>query len=155
MRKLLYVLAFLVSGLLAKAEGTSFSGTWKLNKEKCTLNEQFSMAPGQLIIQQTADTLNVEKHGEFQGQEYVSKDKISLDGKECINVGFMDSKKKSTATWSDDGKILTVTTKVPMQDGGEFTMKETYQIDAGSLKVVMSASSPMGDMAETYGFDKQ
>lgn len=155
MRKLLYVLAFTVFSFLAKGEGVNFSGTWKINNEKSTFFEQFSLAPTQLILIQTADSLIVEKHGNFQGQEYVTKDRYSLDGKQCVNKGWMDSKKTSTAVWSEDGKILTVTSKMPAQDGSEATMKEIYEMAELLLKVQMSAASSMGEMAETYLLDKQ
>jgi hypothetical protein len=155
MRKLLYVLAFSVFALLAKGEGIDFSGTWKINSEKSTLFEQYSLAPSQLILIQTADSLIVEKHGNFQGQDYVTKDKYSLDGKECTNLGWMNSKKTSTAVWSEDGKILTISSKMPAPDGGDATMKEVYQMVETSLKVELSAASSMGEMAETYLLDKE
>jgi len=155
MRKLLYVMAFSMFALLAKGEGISFSGTWKLNTGKSTLFDQFSLAPSQLIVIQTADSLIVEKHGNFQGTDYVSKDKYSLDGKECINPGMMNNKKTSVAVWSEDGKMLTISSKMPTQDQGEATIKEVYQMVDGNLKVELSAASQMGEMAETYLLDKE
>jgi hypothetical protein len=132
-----------------------FSGTWTLNKDKSTLFEQFSLAPSQLILIQTADSLTVEKHGTFEGTDYVSKDKFSLDGKESVNPGMMNSKKTSTAVWSEDGKILTISSKLPTQDQGEATTKEVYQMVESNLKLELSAASSMGEMSETYLLDKQ
>ena len=155
MKKLLYLLAFTLVSVAGMGQVSDFSGTWKLNNEKSTLFEQFSLAPSQLILTQTADSLTVEKHGNFQGTDYVTKDKFSLDGKECINPGMMDSKKTSTAVWSEDGKILTISSKLPTQDQGEATIKEVYQMVENNLKLELNAASSMGEMAEIYLLDKE
>ena len=155
MKKLFYLLALSMLTLTSMGEGINFSGTWKLNNEKSTLFEQFSLAPTQVIVTQTADTIMVEKHGNFQGTEYVTKDRISLDGKECVNIGWMNSKKTSTAVWSEDGKTLTISSKLPTQDQGEATMKEVFRLEDPSLKIELSAASSMGEMSETYLLDKQ
>lgn len=155
MKKIAYLLVFSLITLTSMAKGPDFSGTWKLNKTKSTLNEQFSMAPSQIIIQQGADVLNVEKHSTFQDQEFTTKDKFTLDGKECINDGWQDSKKTSTAVWSADEKILIITSKIPMQDGNEIKITENYQMDGENLKLAVTSSSSFGDMSETFLFDKQ
>jgi hypothetical protein len=156
MKKLLYFIAFSLVSLAGAGQVADFSGTWTLNNEKSILFQQFSLAPSQLILTQTADSLMVEKHGNFQGQDYVSKDKFSLDGKECFNPGMMpDSLKTSTAVWSEDGKMLTISTKLPTPDQGEATLKEVYQLIEGCLKLELNAASQMGEMSETYLLDKQ
>ena len=113
------------------------------------------MAPSQMILKQTADILDVEKHVNFQDQEITSNDKLTLDGKECINKGFQDSKKTSVISWSADEKILTITSKIPMQDGAIMSMTEIYQMEGDNLKVVASSNSSFGDWSETYLFDKK
>lgn len=155
MKKTLYFLVLSLLSLAGMSQEINFSGTWKLNNGKSTLFDQFSLAPTQLIVTHTADTLIVEKHGNFQGQDYVAKDKFSLDGKECVNPGMMNSKKTSVAVWSEDGKMLTISSKMPTQDQGEATIKEVYQMVDGNLKVELSAASQMGEMAETYLLDKE
>lgn len=155
MKKILYFLVLSLISISSMGNVVDFSGTWNLNKSKSTLNEQFSMAPSQMILIQDMDVLAVERHSSFQGQDFTINDKLTLDGKECINDGWQDTKKKSVAVWSADEKSLTVTTKIPMQDGGEMTINETYQIEENSLKIVVSASSSFGDLTETYLFDKQ
>lgn len=155
MKKILYLLVFSLITLTSMAKVTDFSGTWNLNKAKSTLNEQFSMAPSQIILLQGDATLDVEKHATWQDQEFTIKDKFTLDGKECINNGWQDSKKTSTAVWSPDEKILTITSKLPMQDGNEMTIVEIYQLQDNNLKLDVSANSSFGEMKETYLFDKQ
>jgi hypothetical protein len=132
-----------------------FSGAWKLNSSKSKLGDQFSMAPKEIIVVQKGNDLSVERHSEWQGQEFTINDKFTLDGKECINAGFMDTQKKSTATWSADKKLLTIKSKIPMQDGGDFSVTEVYKMDDGSMVIESSASSSFGDMSETQVYDKK
>ncbi|HEY3373233.1 MAG TPA: hypothetical protein VGK10_20465 [Prolixibacteraceae bacterium] len=155
MKKIIYLFVFTLISFTSMAKVVDFSGTWNLNKSKSTLNEQFSMAAGQMILTQTADVLDLEKHVSFQDQNFTINDKLTLDGKECINKGWQDSQKKSIVTWSADEKLMTVNSKIPMQDGGEMTIVEVYQMEGDNLKVVVSVSSSYGEMSETYLFDKQ
>lgn len=155
MKKIIYLLGFFLISLSSMAKGADFSGTWNLNKAKSTLNEQFSMAPSQLILLQSAEVLDVEKHASWQDQEFTINDKFTLDGKECINKGWQDSKKTSTAVWSADENTLTITSKLPMQDGNEMTIVEIYQLQDDNLKLDVTANSSYGELKETYFFDKQ
>ena len=153
MKKLFFVaIAVLCSAtLFAQAD---FSGTWKLNNSKSKLGEQFSMAPKSIIVVQNGNDISVEKHSEFQGNEFSSTDKYTLDGKECVNKGFRDTEKKSKAVWSADKKTLTVTSKIPMQ-GETMTITEAYSMKDGSMVIQSKASSSFGDMEETQVYDKK
>ncbi len=102
MKKTFFIFAAILFAFAVSAQ-TDFSGSWKLNSSKSKLGEQFSMAPKEVIIDQKGNDLSVEKHSEWQGQEYTINDKFTLDGKECTNAGFMDTEKKSTLEW-DNGK---------------------------------------------------
>jgi hypothetical protein len=153
MKKLMTILAFCVIVLAASAQ-PNFSGTWKLNKEKSKLNDQFSMAPSQMIITQNGNDMAVERHVSFQDNDITISDKYTLDGKECINAGMMDTQKKSVVTISEDKNSVTITSKIPMQDGAEMTIKEIYSIKDGNLIFDSSSSSSFGDMKEMVVFDK-
>lgn len=155
MKKTVLFLASLMITVFVSAQGIDFSGNWKLNSSKSKLGDQFSMAPKDIIVIQNGNDYNVEKHSSWQDQDFTIKDKFTLDGKECINPGWQDSEKKSTAVWTDDKASLKITSKFPMNDGGEMTIIEVYKIDGGNLVIESSASSSFGDMAETYVFDKQ
>lgn len=145
-------LLFLVTMLSAQ---TNFSGKWKINKEKSTLNNEFSMAPSEVIIVQNGNDINIERLSNFQGQNMTIKEKITLDGKECINDGMMDAKKKSIANFSDDKKILTIESKIPMQDGGEISIKEVFSFAHNNMFIESSSNSSWGEMKEKWAFDKQ
>jgi hypothetical protein len=154
MKKTVIILASLMICALVGAQGIDLSGNWKLNSSKSKLNAEFSMAPKSINIARNGNVLSVEKHTEFQGQEMVTNDKLTLDGKECTNPGFMDSEKKSTAVWADDKKSLKVISKIAMGDGNEMVITEIYKLDGGSLVIDSSSSSSFGDMAETMVYDK-
>jgi hypothetical protein len=132
-----------------------FSGSWKLNNSKSKLGEQFSLAPKEIILVQKGNDLSVERHAEWQGQEYTTNDKFTLDGKESINLGMMDTQKKSVAVWTADKKSLKITSKIPMQDGGEVSITEVYKMDGGNMVIEMNSTSSWGDMSENQVYDKK
>jgi len=155
MKKIGFLLVTFLISAITSAQGLDFSGTWKLNTSKSKLGEEFSMAPKEIIIAQKGNEFNVEKHSSFQDQEFTINDKFTLDGKECLNPGWQDSQKKSTAVWSDDKKSLKITTKMSMGDGGEMTITEIYKMDGINMVIESSSSSSYGEMAETMAYDKQ
>lgn len=155
MKKMVFILVGLLISTIVSAQAPDFSGSWKLNKEKSKLHDQFSMAPKDIIVAQTGNDFNLERHSSFQGNDFTIKDKFTLDGKECINPGWQETQKKSVAVWSDDKLSLKITTKFPMGDNGEMTIVEVYKMDSSNLVIESSASSSFGEVAETLIFDKQ
>jgi len=153
MKKLFLVLIAVLCSATLFAQ-TDFSGTWMLNSSKSKLGEQFSMAPKSIIVSQQNNDISVEKHSEFQGNEFTSTDKYTLDGKECVNKGFRDVEKKSKVVWSADKKSLTVTSKIPMQ-GETMTNSEIFSMNNGSMTIQSKASSSYGDLEETQVYDKK
>jgi len=148
------LLVVLLLSATAVAQNADFSGKWKLDPAKSKLNEEFSMAPKELVVTQDAATLTVERHSEFQDQVFVTKDIITLDGKECLNEGWQGSKKKSTATWSADKKALTIKSTIAMENAGEITITEVYTLVEGGLSILTTNASDWGTSTETYVFGK-
>lgn len=155
MKNMVYLLALLFISSAAYGKKADFTGKWKINREKSELNDQFSMAPDALVMKQDKKTLSIERHSSFQGESFTFTDNFTLDGEECENEGWMDTVKKSTAVWSDDKKSLTITSKIPMQDGGEMTITEVLSMDGDNLVVETTASSSFGDMTEKFVFDME
>jgi|WetSurMetagenome_2_1015567.scaffolds.fasta_scaffold387102_2 hypothetical protein len=153
--RMTFFFLFFVSATVGSGQVADFSGNWKLNPSKSKLNEQFSMAPKELILVQSGNTLSVERHSEFQDQKFIIKDKFTLDGQECINDGWQGSKKKSVAIWAEDKKSLVIKTKFPLENGGELNISETFKLDGPVLLIETSSTSDWGTSTETYGFDKQ
>jgi hypothetical protein len=155
MSKIVFLLAMLLVSTIVSAQTPDFSGNWTLNKTTSKLNDQFSMAPKDIIVIQAGNDFKVEKHSSFQGNDFTINDKFTMDGNECINPGWQDSQKKSTVVWAEDKQSLKITTKFPMGDSGEMTIIEVYKMNGSSLVIETSASSSFGDVAETLVFDKQ
>jgi len=154
MKKILFIFTALMFSATAFAQTPDFAGSWKLNGDKSKLNAEFSFAPKEVIITQAGNDMAVEKHSSFQDQEFVTTDKLTLDGKECTNTGFQDTQKKSTCTWSEDKTSLKVVSKMSIGDG-DMTITEVYKLNGGNLTIESMASSSYGDMNETMVYDKK
>lgn len=154
MKKIFMSLIAIMATVTIIAQTPVLSGTWQMNASKSKLNAEFSFAPKQIIITHSGNNLKVEKKTAFQDQEFVTTDNLTLDGKECVNTGFMDSQKKSVVTLSDDKKVIIVTSKMSIGDGGEMTTVEKYMMDGAALVVETSNKSSFGDTVETAAYDK-
>ncbi|MDX9812258.1 MAG: hypothetical protein RBU28_07710 [Bacteroidales bacterium] len=154
MKKIIFILAAFALTLSSFAQAPDFSGKWKLNSAKSKLGDQFSMAPATVSIVQKGNDFSIEKVSDFGGQEFTLSEKYTLDGKECVNAGWQDSQRKSTAVWSADKKSLKITSKLSIGDGGDMTIIEVYKMDGANMIIESSSSSSFGDMAETMAYDK-
>jgi len=120
------LLFFLMSARFAK---TNFSGDWTLSKEKSKMTAgQMRILYDQIKVAQTATDLVIVRTGQGpNGQDFTTEEKITLDGKESDN-SFFDGmvKKKSTAQWSADEKVMTITSAITFnRDGNEMKMNVT------------------------------
>jgi len=146
-RKYVIIATLFLSSVLtlhasAKAD---FSGNWVLNKEKSELGER-SWADNNKNIKQEDNKLVVErKFTGRDGEEMTATDTYSLDGKESVNKGFGNSESKSTATWSEDGKTLTIKTSFSFERDGETRTFENTEIwvlsDEGKTLVITSKNN--------------
>lgn len=156
MKKTIYFLLISLMAAPVFGQKVNFSGTWMINREKSELNADFSFAPDKVILTQDKKALSVERHSTWQGEKHQFTSNFTLDGAECENPGFMEGTiTKSTAVWGDDKKTLTITTKAPMQDGGEMSIVAVYTLAGDNLSIKSTANSDYGEMIETYVFDKQ
>lgn len=153
MKKIFFLVTAILFSVVVSAQ-PDMSGTWVLNKSKSKLQAEYSMAPKDMTVSQKGNDFSYDKHSDWQGQEFTISDKFTLDGKECVNKGWMDTQKKSTAVWSDDKKSLKIISKLPMQDE-TMTITEVYKLDAGNLVIETKASSSYGDFEETQVFEKK
>ena len=139
----------------AFGQKVNFSGEWKLNEGKSELGYQFSLAPDNIVVKHTKKTIEVEKHGQMQGQEYTTNDLFTLDGEACENPGFGDSVKKSTAVWNKKTRVLTITSVIPLDDGSDVELIEEMAMNEDNLVVGTTASSAYGEMYEKHVFDRE
>ncbi len=143
------IIAFLMPALANAQAKANFAGSWTLNAEKSTLPQGGPggggggrMGGGSFTVTQDANTLTQTR----EGQNGPISTKYTLDGKEAVNsTGRGES--KSTATWSTDGKTLTIVTKRSFNDN-EMTTTEVWSlVDAKTLSI--SSTRPGRDGGST------
>jgi hypothetical protein len=149
-----FSLLIMIPAITFAADPPVFSGSWKLNNSLSTLQADFSFAPQTIKIVQDANTLIVEKVMNMMGETSTTNAKYTLDGVECKNPGFMDSQTSSKALWNETKTSLGIKSVTDMQ-GQSMESTETYSITKGQLKIDYSMNSPMGQITESYVFDKQ
>ena len=138
-----------------------FSGQWTLNEQKSELGQYGGrMAPKKLKIDGQADAITYERFSTNQnGDEVIMKEKLTFDGKESESTVFGNSKKKSTAKWSDDGQALTVNSTILLDRNGEtieIKLTETWKlIDNGqALSLESTSNSSFGTNTMKLFYDK-
>ncbi len=160
-----------------QAGKVNFAGTWALNAEKSNMGQppQGQPAQGQgqgqrmggfgggmgqaFTVTQDAAKLTTERTRRGQdGQETKVTTVYTLDGKESVNnTGRGES--KSTATWSADGKALTIKTTSTFNFNGESRTSTTTQVwtlEGNALTI--KSTMPGRDGAErttTMVYDKK
>lgn len=149
----------------AQAGKTNFAGDWTLNTQKSTLPQGgqggggMRMGGGSFVATQDAGLLTVVRTRTGQdGQPTTSTMKYTLDGKESVNTSPRGDS-KSVATWSPDGKSLTIETSRTMEMNGESrTMKssEVWKLtDAKTLEVTTTRQGQNGEQKSTMVYDKK
>jgi hypothetical protein len=153
-------LLFLPAALFGQA---NFTGTWAFNESKSTLGDGQGprMEAKTLVVTQQGNEIQIKRTSSgFDGNEMVQDEKYTLDGKESVNTGMMDSKVKSTLTWSADKKELTFSKVMSINmDGQTQEMKSTEKWslspDSKTMTLKSSMSTPMGDMNTVLAYDKK
>lgn len=152
------VLALVIPEMLqAQAGKANFAGTWALNADKSTLPGGGGggggprMGGGNFTVAQDANVLTQTRTGQ-DGTERVTK--YTLDGKESVNSSGR-GESKSTATWSPDGKSLTIVTKSSF-NGNERTSTSVWTLtDAKTLSIVSTRQGQNGEVKTTMVYDKK
>lgn len=161
--KLLSVVLLLVIASPASTKGqagkTNFTGSWILNQEKSTQADGPRMGGGDFTAKQDGNLLTVERTlTNRDGQSMTNTMKYTLDGKESVNT-TQRGDSKSVATWSADGKTLTIsTTRSFNMDGETRTMKsvEVWTLtDQKTINVQSTMSTPNGERKMSLVYDKK
>ena len=158
------ILAFLCAplSLNAQAGKANFAGKWAFNAQKSNLGESQGgrmMGGGNFTATQEANLLTVERTRTNQdGESVTTTSKYTLDGKESVNsTGRGES--KSIATWSPDGKTLTIATTRSFERDGqtmEFKSTEVWSLTSpNTLQIVNTMTTPNGERKTTMVYDKQ
>jgi len=142
---------------------TNFTGTWAFNESKSVLGDGQGprMEAKILVVAQQNNEIQLKRtQAGFDGTDMIQDEKYTLDGKESVNAGMMDSKVKSTLTWSSDKKELNFIKVISFtMDGQNMEMKSTEKwslsADSKTLTIKSSMNTPMGDMNTTLAYDKK
>jgi Tol biopolymer transport system component len=159
------MLAFVTPVMInAQAGKTNFAGKWVMNAEKSTQPQGGGgggqrMGGGDVTVTQEANLLSVSRTRTGQdGQPTTTVLKYTLDGKESINTSPRGDS-KSVATWSGDGKTLTVVTTRTMDMNGETrTIKSSEAwvlTDAKTLTVTSTRQGQDGEVKTVLVYDKK
>ena len=130
----------------------NFSGGWKLNESKSDLGQFGRFAVRSIKADQKDESISITRtQASFNGDDMTTTETLSFDGKETETTIFENSKRKSTAKWSDDGKALTITYVLMLNFNGETTEIKGTEVwtlaDGGATLVSQnSSSSSFGDM---------
>jgi hypothetical protein len=155
MKNIAFVLALVLFSSVAIGQKVNYSGEWKLNDSKSELGYEFSMAPASISVDHTKKTLDLKTTNVWEGQEIVSESHFTLNGKETTNIGFGESETVSTAVADKGTKAITIVTDGDSEGVGEWTSTQVMSIKDGQLVIAFEAASDMGELVETYVFDKQ
>lgn len=147
--------------LLIPANGSAqgkanFAGTWALNAEKSSqpqggVGGGQRMGGGNFTVTQEANLLSQSRTGQ-DGTARVTK--YTLDGKESVNA-MGQGESKSTATWSADGKSLTIVTKTSF-NGNERTTTAVWSLPTAiTLSIVTTRQGQDGEVKTTMIYDKK
>ena len=151
-------LSLLSGGLFAQP---NFSGSWALNESKSTLGDGPRMSVSSMTVNQQEGLISIDLvRPSFDGGDVSSSEKYTLDGKESVNQGMMESSVKTITTWSDDKKGLTFAKTILFDMNGEtmeFKITEVWSIsdDGKTLTVKSAMSSQMGDTNLVLVYDKK
>jgi hypothetical protein len=141
------------ASLQAQAGKVNFTGTWTLNADKSTQPQGGGgqRMGGDIAVTQESNLLTRTRTG-HDGTTRVSK--YTLDGKECVNTTGR-GENKSTAKWSDDGKSLTISSRINF-DGNERNITETWSLtDPKTLSIVITRQDQGGEVKSTMIYDKK
>lgn len=139
----------------------NFSGSWSFNETKSNVGEGGTrMVSRKITITQSDNSFTLERYfTDRQGEERKMTETYSLDGKESTNSIF-NTEKKSTATWSDDKKSLTVSSDMVFDMNGqrnEIKSVEIYSLSDGNtvLTINSHSTSSMGERNVVLVYDKR
>ncbi|MFN8241214.1 MAG: hypothetical protein U0X39_10770 [Bacteroidales bacterium] len=156
----------------AQAGKANFSGNWAFNADKSNMGQAPAQGQGQgqgrgmggfgggnFVAKQEANLLTVERtRTNQQGETTTTTTKYTLDGKESVNTTRMGDS-KSVATWSADGKSLTIATTSVFNMNGESREMKSSEVwtlkDANTLSVTRTSATPNGDRTQTMVYDKK
>ena len=125
------IFLFLLSSFSVKAQNSSFTGEWTLNKEKTVLADN-QLFLSRIKIQLKNDSLLMTRtYQNGNGDEYPFDENLSLDGKENKIIIYDMPRTSNAKKSATDGAILIESKTTFNGSNGEDNMlaKETWKVD--------------------------
>lgn len=158
----LALLALITTSATVIHLNADFKGEWTFNEQKSKLAEgRFRMNAQKIKVTQEGDVLTIERTGNGpNGDPFTMTDKLTFDGKTSESTGFANSKKKSTASWSQDGNQMTINSTTAFERDGNTMEIKTVEVwklidDGKSLSIDSKTTSQRGETANTFVYDKK
>ena len=143
------------------AANADFKGDWNYNEQKSKLAEgRFRMNAQKIKVTPEGESLAIERTSASpNGDNFVTTEKLTFDGKTAESTVFGTSKKKSTASWSSDGQTMTINSTMVFERDGNSTEIKTVEIwkltEGGkALSIESTTTSPRGTTTNTFVYDK-
>lgn len=158
-----------VSFAAAQDKTPDYSGKWKLDMSKSELGERSRIESMDMTVEQTADTLAVERIPKFAGSGEGTggmgrgmmgggKLSYSLDGKETKSEGAMGDVAVKAEAGANGKLVLTQNRNLETQMGS-FSLKtvETWELspDGKTLTINSSTETPRGNRTQKMVFTRQ
>jgi hypothetical protein len=154
------VCIFVLTSANVFAQNPNFSGSWAFNEGKSKLSEMGFRRPAtKITVTQDNLALNTERLSKGRdGEDRITKEKFTLDGKECENVVFQEMKRKSIAKWSADGKALEIKSSMTFDMNGESREIKSSEIwklsdDKITLTIESTSDGRDGEVKSTLVYD--
>jgi dipeptidyl aminopeptidase/acylaminoacyl peptidase len=151
------VLAF-IAPLMTNAQSgkANFAGTWTFNTEKSTqppAGGGRGFGGSNFVATQDANSLTVVRTRTGQdGTATTVTSKYTLDGKESVNTTPRGTS-KSVATWSADGKSLTIVTSANF-NGNEMKSSQVWTLTAPkTLSITSTRNGQNGEVKTTQIYE--
>jgi len=154
MKHIVFAFTLLLLSSAAISQKVNYSGDWKLNEDKSELGSKYSLAPASLSIKHTRKKLEMKVVHIWDGQTLESEQFYTLDGKECRNAGFGESTTLSSASFDRQSKAIKIVT-AGSAEGMDYTFSQLISLKGAQLVVNARAETDLGELTETYLFDKQ
>jgi hypothetical protein len=137
----IFLMALVIASTFSAAgQNADFPGTWKLDKLKSTLLENFPTLV-RINVNIKGDSLLTERVYEGgDGQEYPFNENVTLDGKE-YSITIYEMPRKSKALWSEQegSLIFESTTTFNGQNGTEdIVSKESWKVDKANNSLTIN-----------------
>jgi len=140
-----------ISTIPSMGQSTSFSGEWKLNREKSNIQDNQLILTKIKILVKSDSLLTTRTYENQNGEEYPFDENLTLNGKDCkITIYEMPRSSKATVSKSDGTLQIESTTTFYGNSGEEnLVAKETWKVEDGGKALSFTFTNTMSAGAAT------